>query len=87
MGQKIYREAAKAIANGESIACCYAIAGVEGIHYTDKFVAKKQFCNWFRPPEGEYKPFWYGEVWNDESNLARSLGLLLMHELEKDGQL
>ena len=68
--KQIYREAARQIAEGESSCCCWAINGISRV----------DFLRIFKPYD-YITGFFYGNV-TPENQLARSLALLIMAEME-----
>lgn len=85
MKKGVYLKAAKLITEREQRWACHAI--VVAVNYL-AIKHKHKFSEYFYDPESpmhtEY--IWFG-VLNRENQLARTLALLLMHEMEKDGSL
>lgn len=81
-----YYKAAKFIANGKEEFSCVAI-----LRYSPSlFKPLQQYTKLFQPTYTEYVEFnsggygWFGTYNNPENQLARSLALLFMHEMEKE---
>jgi hypothetical protein len=70
---QIYRNAAKKIANGQSLYACDAIGYKNRLELT-------YFKMHFRP-DHKGCVFWGSPHYFDEAQMARSLALLLMHEI------
>jgi hypothetical protein len=76
-----YREAARMIADGRAGPCCYALFAVGQ--------DDEEFCFMFKPTENECLLYnchsfcWFGPTLNKENQLARSLALLFMAEMEE----
>ena len=79
----IYRKAAKLIASGDCDFACVAIAYLS--ESKDPYSPEElSFAKYFKPKDTYFNLPWFGD-WNDEENqLARSLALLFMAEIEKE---
>lgn len=71
-----YREAARMIAEDEEFLCCYAL-----YEFDLRYIGK--FRKYFKPRNNLI--LWWGPSLYPKNQLARSLALLLMHEMQKDG--
>ena len=83
----IYFEAAKLIANSKADYACIAIAEI--LENTGNcLISSDAFVYYFRPllTSSCAEPWWEKDV-TPKSQLARSIALLFMHEMEKDNVL
>lgn len=75
---RIYLKAAKLLVRKEADMCYEAIMHSE-------YEAIDAFNKWFKPAVKGHS-LWFGPV-NEKTQLTRSLALLFMHEIDKDGDL
>ena len=77
----IYRKAAERIASGESIFACIAINDLSesGNLYSPEELS---FAKYFKPEDSGN--IWFGYWLDKENQLARSLALLFMAEIESE---
>ncbi len=86
--KKLYKIGAKKIASGvptslrgsmKETQYQYACVSIGDISLKER----EKFVDYFQPEIIQCYPAWYGEV-NNENQLARTLGLLLMYEIAKE---
>ena len=93
MNDEIYERAAEFISDGSVLSACFAISKAEQENAIIKGKLREPgarsrgyiFSSWLKPINKKAGTLWYGPI-DEESRVARSLGLLLMAELVKDGQ-
>ncbi len=73
-----YLAAAKRIVAKESKFCCSALTQVQQPPFS--------FRSWFRPDGQDDIAIWYGMPGNQQNQLTRSLALLFMAEIAKEGE-
>ena len=79
----IYRKAAEIIASGESVFACVAIIYLsKSQEYPPPEVLS--FTEYFKPEIISDDISWFGDWLDKENQLARSLALLFMAEIEKE---
>lgn len=78
-GAEIYKKAAQLVADGKLPYACWAITDVTMSSYGPYSI---KFAQYFRQ-EG-YGAYWFGNKEEPENQLARSLALLFMAEMEDD---
>lgn len=77
-----YFKAAKKLANArDDEGCCYYICFLQ-TPSRGKFTGTFEY--WFRPARAKFG-YWYGDF-TEVNKLARSLGLLFMHEIDKENR-
>lgn len=85
MSKSVWYRAAEMVVKTNSFACCGCILRATDVKYRKKNI-KLNFYEFFKPWNLSENTLWWGEI-TEENKLPRSLALLLMHELEKDGQI
>lgn len=84
VNRRVYRESAKAIAEGTARYCCGAL-NEKAVEDDDYWEATQTFKNMFSPYNMELgQHYWWGFQTTEESQLARSLALLFMAEMAQD---
>ena len=78
MNPKLFREAAKRIANEEEFFCCNAL---ERLDYTNK--AGEFFAKYFQPELLTYQMSWFSKDPSEDGRLTRTLALLFCAEIAK----
>jgi len=78
----VYYEAAKRVANGENDLACIAIGDIVGDF---RHIYVSRFERYFKPEKNSSLFWWDRDYRNPQckGRLARSLALLLMHEMEQ----
>ena len=79
----IYRKAAERIASGESDFACIAIEDLSESQLQPS-LAELSFSEYFKPEDTLDILPWFGFTYDEENQLARSLALLFMAEIEKE---
>lgn len=82
MTKSVWRRAAEAIDRKDFYSCCVAVVVASGsLEENNRFV--NMFVRYFRPHRLKSNR----AFWPDEARNERVIALLLMDELEKDGQI
>ena len=80
----IYRKAAKRIAEKENKFSCAAIIHASKKMNKEKYLQVRIFQDYFKPKDVDLNMAWWDVPTKTKNQLARSLALLLMAEIERD---